>query len=30
MGQYEKLVDKFKSTAQFATAMGIVNWDLQT
>ncbi|MCK5264081.1 MAG: hypothetical protein KAR03_00610, partial [Candidatus Thorarchaeota archaeon] len=30
MGQYEKLVDKFKSIIQFSTSMGIVRWDLQT
>lgn len=30
MGQYEQLVDKFKSIIQFGTAMGIVRWDLKT
>lgn len=30
MEQYEKIISKFKSISQFGTAMGIVNWDLQT
>ncbi len=30
MKQYEKLVSEVKSIAQFGTAIGIVNWDLQT
>ncbi len=30
MGEYAKLADKVKSIIQFATAMGFVDWDLQT
>jgi len=30
MGEYEKLVSKFKPIVQFSTAMGIISWDLQT